>query len=806
MGPTGDHNADAVETDPSQRYLRYPVLLGRGACKRVYKAFDQVDGIEVAWNQVDLGSHMDQESRERLFSEIHVLKSLKHRNIMSFFDWWYDGSSQTINFITEYFTSGNLRQYRKKHKLISEQAIKRWAFQILEGLLYLHAHDPPIVHRDLKCDNILVNGTSGQVKIADLGLASCQRGLSVVGTPEFMAPEIYDEVYNEKVDIYSFGMCMLELATLEYPYSECRSVPAIFRKVSQGIPPAALSKVSSQSLRDFVTLCINPNPVKRPSALDLLKHEFFDSLKLDASNMGSPTHAAKGGCFGLPFGSCGNLQALGSSHASSSHARNAGNSSSKGTGFREVSSSSFKQSSQQQQQQQQQSGIADSTSDSGNRFSERTAAVRPNRLDMQLLQDDTDGGGGSSSYVRGTTVCLAALGKSKTANDSGEDSDDEVLVSLEDVLAPHPEDLLDPETYHLHSQLTHAGSGCMVMSHAGCPIAAGAEMPLESRLSGFQGLVARPDASGVSVTGSDALAGMLSRYASSVAAQHQQLQHMLQMQQQQQPQQQQLQQQHSLQGALALAVAGAQCAESPRQLLRTLSNSNHMRNAGALAAAGLLQMSPGLYLTTPPLLGKLLSKKARNFQGMGSAAAAAGPQCHHGRGPSHDSLASWEFSQLSVSSAAVEQLQQLDASGACLTKRSRAGSWDATGQPGSAGSVWPIKPEHGKDTGALSSWGVDEDAAAAPLAAVYGDPAAATKPAAVQLSSDAVAATPLLSPAAARLAAADAVFSSSMGSSPAAGASPVCGMPGGFGKILVRRRFARNLHPVALTIKRSASV
>lgn len=49
--------------------------------------------------------------------------------------------------------------------------------------MYLHAHYPPIVHRDLKCDNILVNGTSGQVKIADLGLASCHRGLSVVGTP-----------------------------------------------------------------------------------------------------------------------------------------------------------------------------------------------------------------------------------------------------------------------------------------------------------------------------------------------------------------------------------------------------------------------------------------------------------------------------------------------------------------------------------------------------------------------------------------------------------------------------------------------
>jgi serine/threonine protein kinase len=59
---------------------------------------------------------------------------------------------------------------------------------------------------DLKCDNILVNGTSGVVKIADLGLASCRRGLSVVGTPEFMAPEMYDELYDEKVT--DFTACL----------------------------------------------------------------------------------------------------------------------------------------------------------------------------------------------------------------------------------------------------------------------------------------------------------------------------------------------------------------------------------------------------------------------------------------------------------------------------------------------------------------------------------------------------------------------------------------------------------------------
>lgn len=51
-------------------------------------------------------------------------------------------------------------------------AIKNWARQILRGLDYLHAHDPPIIHRDLKCDNIFVNGNHGEVKIGDLGFAA----------------------------------------------------------------------------------------------------------------------------------------------------------------------------------------------------------------------------------------------------------------------------------------------------------------------------------------------------------------------------------------------------------------------------------------------------------------------------------------------------------------------------------------------------------------------------------------------------------------------------------------------------------
>ena len=72
---------------------------------------------------------------------------------------------------------------------IDIRAIKSWARQILEGLVYLHEHDPPVIHRDLKCDNIFVNGHLGQVKIGDLGLArmlrDCRSAHSVLGNRLF---------------------------------------------------------------------------------------------------------------------------------------------------------------------------------------------------------------------------------------------------------------------------------------------------------------------------------------------------------------------------------------------------------------------------------------------------------------------------------------------------------------------------------------------------------------------------------------------------------------------------------------------
>ncbi|GLU21530.1 hypothetical protein SLE2022_376630 [Rubroshorea leprosula] len=276
-----DSDDEIVEVDPTLRYSRYKEVLGRGAFKKVYRAFDELEGIEVAWNQVKVSDLLrNSVDLERLYSEVHLLKTLKHKNIIKFYNSWVDANHENINFITEIFTSGTLRQYRKKHKHVDLRALKKWSRQILEGLLYLHSHDPPVIHRDLKCDNIFINGNQGEVKIGDLGLAAilhkAHSAHSVIGTPEFMAPELYEEEYNELVDIYAFGMCLLELVTFEYPYVECSNAAQIFKKVTSGIKPASLAKVTDPAVKAFIEKCIAPVS-KRLSARELLSDPFIQS-------------------------------------------------------------------------------------------------------------------------------------------------------------------------------------------------------------------------------------------------------------------------------------------------------------------------------------------------------------------------------------------------------------------------------------------------------------------------------------------------------------------------------------------------
>eukprot|EP00522_Entomoneis_paludosa_P004101 CAMPEP_0172473398 /NCGR_PEP_ID=MMETSP1065-20121228/68835_1 /TAXON_ID=265537 /ORGANISM="Amphiprora paludosa, Strain CCMP125" /LENGTH=1265 /DNA_ID=CAMNT_0013231573 /DNA_START=224 /DNA_END=4021 /DNA_ORIENTATION=- len=277
-----------VERSPGGRYVRFMEKLGSGASKDVYRAYDTQEGIEVAWNVVIL-SGVPKSERNRIVNEVRLLERLHHANIISFHGSWVNRERQEVNFVTEILSSGTLKSFIKKVQVIRWKIAKRWATQILKGLEYLHSQEPPVIHRDLKCENIFINGTSGDLRIGDLGLSTVHRNgkvLSVLGTPEFMAPDMYeDRSYDEKVDIYAFGMCMLEILTKEIPYGECNNPAQIYKKVSGGEPPEVLSRLQSRHAREFVELCMGyrdeSGTYVRPSATELLKHPFLDKRPID---------------------------------------------------------------------------------------------------------------------------------------------------------------------------------------------------------------------------------------------------------------------------------------------------------------------------------------------------------------------------------------------------------------------------------------------------------------------------------------------------------------------------------------------
>lgn len=222
-----------IESSPKGRFVRFDQELGCGAFKHVYRGFDQENGREIAWNVISVDS-LSEEILEKIQCEIAMIKKLNHPNIINFVSGFFNEEKKEAVIITEIFTGGSLKQHLEKIKYQRLKVIKTWCKEILKGLKYLHESDPPVIHRDIKCDNIFINSNTGQIKIGDLGYSCILKNdyaKSASGTPEFMAPDVLKGRYGVLVDIYSFGMCVLEMVTLEKPYKECENVFKVFNNV-----------------------------------------------------------------------------------------------------------------------------------------------------------------------------------------------------------------------------------------------------------------------------------------------------------------------------------------------------------------------------------------------------------------------------------------------------------------------------------------------------------------------------------------------------------------------------------------------
>ena len=263
-----------IETSPNKKYIKFNELIGQGAYKIVHKGFDTFSGIEIAWNTINVSILPDSE-KKRITEEIEILKkcSNKNINILNMYNNWYDQEQNNVMIITEYCPSGNIRDFINKTKLLRLCVVKKWLKQTLSAIGFLHSQN--IIHRDIKLPNIFLK--NGNAILGDMGLAKRQKELtfSPIGTPEYMAPEIYDENYNEKIDIYSFGLCILELITGEVPYNEYSNITKLWKAVTNNIKPKSILKIKDIETLNIINLCINNNKNKRPTVKNLLNFPFF---------------------------------------------------------------------------------------------------------------------------------------------------------------------------------------------------------------------------------------------------------------------------------------------------------------------------------------------------------------------------------------------------------------------------------------------------------------------------------------------------------------------------------------------------
>ncbi|KAG7509453.1 nuclear receptor-binding protein-like [Solea senegalensis] len=250
-----------------------------------YLAMDTEEGVEVVWNEVMFSERKNFKlQEEKVKAVFDNLIQLEHLNIVKFHKYWADVKENRarVIFITEYMSSGSLKQFLKKtkknHKTMNEKAWKRWCTQILSALSYLHSCEPPIIHGNLTCDTIFIQH-NGLIKIGSVAPDTINNHVKTCREEKkslhFFAPEYgADANVTTAVDIYSFGMCALEMAVLEIQSNGDSSY------VSQEAINSAIQSLEDPLQREFIQKCLKMDPSQRPTAKELLFHQALFEVPL----------------------------------------------------------------------------------------------------------------------------------------------------------------------------------------------------------------------------------------------------------------------------------------------------------------------------------------------------------------------------------------------------------------------------------------------------------------------------------------------------------------------------------------------
>jgi serine/threonine protein kinase len=205
---------------------------------------------------------------------------LRHKHIVAYLG--HEVANHRLHIYLEYVPGGSLRRMVNEFGPLEAPLLVKATRGMLKGLNYLHRLNPPVVHRDLKGANVLLD-LDFCVKLADFGCSKCDnlsKSFSTVGSVHWVAPEVLQQVgHGRRGDIWSLGCVIIEIATAADPWG-----PDTFDNIMQAMYVIASSdrtppipETLSPGLRSIVGQCLQRSPDWRPSASQLLHHDCIKS-------------------------------------------------------------------------------------------------------------------------------------------------------------------------------------------------------------------------------------------------------------------------------------------------------------------------------------------------------------------------------------------------------------------------------------------------------------------------------------------------------------------------------------------------
>ena len=297
-----------VDQPLGSRYVLHD-LLGRGAMGQVFRGTVRRSGTAVAVKILKPELISDPEVVARFFQERSILTSINHPHVVRVVDLVAEGD--TLAIVMELVQGPDLRRFLQARRTLPPAEAVQLVRQLLAGLAAVHAAG--IVHRDVKPENMLLDGTGGQarVRLTDFGVARLSYGASltklssIIGTPEYMAPEVADhDSATSSVDLYSAGVVLYEMLSGRTPFAGGHPLAVLRRQVEQ--PPPFIPGIPAPLWAQLETL-LAKEPELRPASaaqaadsLALLSESLADIQPLPpmaqpAPEARAPSRATTGG-------------------------------------------------------------------------------------------------------------------------------------------------------------------------------------------------------------------------------------------------------------------------------------------------------------------------------------------------------------------------------------------------------------------------------------------------------------------------------------------------------------------------------